>query len=366
MINKYIKKIILIFLIWRIALFAVAYISNSLITTFGNRFPYVGILEESGLPYWLWSFGNFDGVHYLRIAQDGYAYQYTQAFFPLYPILIKLGSYLTFGAYLISALLISNIAFLAGLIIFYKLVKKNYNEKIAFWSCIFLLTFPTSFYFGSVYTEGVFFLMIIAAFYFLEEKKILLASIIGSFASATRLVGIFLALSLIKKLDIKSLIPLLIIPLGLFVYMIYLIIEFNNPFYFLTAQSIWGQERSTTGIILLPQVFWRYIKILTTTSGLPLLNASFELVSTVFAIVVLILANKKVKREWLIFSWLAVLTPTLTGTLSSMPRYILIAFPIYIVLASIRSTRLKVLLVILSLVILSLLTVLFTRGYWVA
>ena len=358
--------IFLIFFVWRIFLFFTAYLARNIIPTFGNRFPYVGILEESGLPNWLWSFGNFDGVHYLRIAQDGYAYQFTQAFFPLYPILIKLVSYITLGNFLVAALLISNIAFFVGLLLFFKLIKKIYDERIAFWSTLFLLAFPTSFYFGAVYTEGIFFLMIVATFYLLEEKKILLASIIGSFTSATRLVGVFLAPALIKKMDLKALISLLIVPAGLILYMIYLKIEFNNPFYFLTAQSIWGQERSTTGIILLPQVFWRYIKILSTTSGLPLLNASFELVSTVFAIVVLILANKKVKREWLIFSWLAVLTPTLTGTLASMPRYILIAFPIFIVLTNIKSTLIKIGIIVLFLTLQVILVSLFTRGYWVA
>src|SRR3990167_3556652 len=149
-----------IFIFWRIALLAIAYVAVKILPIFGDRFPYVEILKQSGLPYWLWSFGNFDGVHYLRIAQDGYAYQSSQAFFPFYPILIKLVSYLTFGNFLIAALLISNLAFLAGLLIFYKLVKKNYGQKTAFWSCLFLLAFPTSFYFGAVYTEGIFFLMI--------------------------------------------------------------------------------------------------------------------------------------------------------------------------------------------------------------
>lgn len=365
MINKNIKKIILIFLIWRITLFAVAYMSNSLITTFGNRFPYVGVLEESGLPYWIWSFGNFDGVHYIRIAQDGYAYQFTQAFFPFYPILIKLVSYLTFGNFLIAAVLISNIAFLIGLLLFYKLIKKTYNEKMAFWSCLFLLTFPTSFYFGAVYTEGLFFLMIIGSFYLLERKKVFLASIVGAFASVTRLVGIFLAPSLVMK-GIKSFIPFLIVPLGLISYMIYLTIEFGNPFYFLTAQSIWGQERSTSGIVLLPQVFWRYLKILFTTSDLPLVNALFELGTTLFAILLLILATKKVKREWLIFSWLSVLVPPLTGTLVSMPRYILVVFPIYIVLAQIKSAKIKTIILIIFITLLIVTTSLFTRGYWVA
>src|SRR3989344_3576145 len=257
------RLVVIIFFIWRLSLFLLAYFANFFISDFRNQFPYSQeVLISTGLPNWIWSFGNFDGVHYLRIAQDGYAYQFTQAFFPLYPILIKLVSYITLGNFLVAALLISNIAFFVGLLLFFKLIKKIYDERIAFWSTLFLLAFPTSFYFGAVYTEGIFFLMIVATFYLLEEKKILLASIIGTFASATRLVGVFLAPALIKKMNFKSLIPLLVVPIGLILYMFYLKIEFNNPLYFLTAQSVWGQERSTTGIVLLPQVFWRYFKIL--------------------------------------------------------------------------------------------------------
>ena len=361
-----IKKIILLFLIWKIVVFIPAIIGPYVINDFGYKFPYAEILQSSNLPYWLWSFGNFDGVHYLRIAQDGYAYQYTQAFFPFYPILIKILSYVTFGNFLIAALVISNVAFLMGIMLFYKLIKKNYDKKIAFWSCLFLLAFPTSFYFGAIYTEGLFFLTLIAAFYLLDGKRIFFASLVGSFASATRLVGVFLMPSLIKKLNIKSLIPFLIVPLGLIGYMIYLAAEFNNPLYFLTAQSIWGQERSTTGVVLLPQVFWRYIKILVTTEGLALFNAIFELVAIIFAIIVLIIATKKVKREWLIFSWLAILLPALTGTLASMPRYVLAAFPIYIVLAHIKSDLVKVVILFIFAAVLVISTSLFTRGYWIA
>src|SRR3990167_4301129 len=188
------RLVVIIFFIWRLSLFLLAYFANFFISDFRNQFPYSQeVLISTGLPNWIWSFGNFDGVHYLRIAQDGYAYQFTQAFFPLYPILIRIVSFITFGNLLIAALLISNSAFFVGLVLFYKLIQKNFSEKTAFWSVIFLLAFPTSFYFGAVYTEGVFFLMIVLAFYFLEKNKILLASIVGSFASASRLVGIFLA-----------------------------------------------------------------------------------------------------------------------------------------------------------------------------
>jgi len=358
------KQVIYLFIAWRLLLFFIAFISPTVIPKFGATFPYFQErLINSGLPHFIWSFGNFDGVHYLGIAKDGYAYQFTQAFFPFYPILIRLVSYLTFGNLLISALLISNIAFLTGLILFYKLISLTHNKKIAIWSIIFLLTFPSSYYFGAVYTEGLFFLMVISSFYLYQQKKIISSLIIGASASATRLIGLFLAPALISKRDLKSLV---IVPLGFLAYVVYLKLKFNNPLYFLSSQTIFGQERSTTGVILLPQVFWRYFKILATTNGLPFFNASFELAMTVFAIVILVWLRKKVKLEWLIFSLLAVSTPTLTGTFASMPRYVLVAFPIFVGLAQIKNLKIKIIILTLSLVLLFAATALFTQGYWVA
>lgn len=356
----------LMFLAWRVLLFIIAGIAPIFVQPFGNRFPYVGMLIDSGLPQFLWSFGNFDGVHYLGIAQNFYAYQYTQAFFPLYPILIKLASYLTAGNYIVSGLIVSNLAFASGLVIFYKLIRKIYSSKTALWSCLFLLSFPTSYYFGSIYTEGIFFLLIMSSFYLLAENKILAASIVGALASSTRLIGVFLAPAFIKDRKFSQNAPLLIIPAGLLLYMAYLYFKFHNAFYFLTAQTIFGQARSTANVILLPQVFYRYIKILLTTHGLVLATASFELTSTVFAIVTLILATKKMKREWLIFSWLAILVPTLTGTFTSMPRYILVAFPLFIYLALINNIYIKLLIAALFISLLAVTTALFTQGYWVA
>jgi Gpi18-like mannosyltransferase len=365
-INKNLIFIFVLFVFWRIILFTTAYFSPQLIPGFGARFPYYEErLISSGLPHFLWSFGNFDGVHYLGIAKDAYAYQFTQAFFPLYPMMIRTLQYVV-GNPIISALLISNLAFLAGLIMFHKLVSNFYTEKTAFWSVLFILFFPTSFYFGAIYTEGIFFLFVSSSFYLLNQKNFLLASVIGSLASATRIVGIFLAPALFVRAG-KNILPLLVVPLGTIVYMIYLKIKFNQPFYFLTAQSIFGQERSTTNIVLLPQVVWRYIKIISTTEGLVLINSLYELAATVFALAALYIGfRKKLKTEWLVFAIFAVITPTLTGTFISMPRYILVAFPIYIVLAQIKNDLLKVCILIIFFLMLISGTVLFAQGYWVA
>jgi Gpi18-like mannosyltransferase len=234
------------------------------------------------------------------------------------------------------------------------------------WSVTFLLAFPTSFYFGSAYSESLFFLLVISYFYLVYKKRIILASLLGAFASAARLIGIFLVLSIKPKLKISNILPLTIIPLGILSYILYLTLVFKNPLYFISAQQVFGQERSVQGIVLLPQVFWRYFKIVTTTSGVSLLNASFELISTIFVLTLLVLAYKKVKGEWLIFSLAAVLIPTLSGTLASMPRYILVAFPMYIVLAQIKNTWAKIIILSIFFVLLVVLTAFFTRGYWIA
>ena len=209
--------------------------------------------------------------------------------------------------------------------------------------------------------------MIISAFYLVHLGLNWQASVIGVFASATRLIGLFLAIALaIPSKKFKKLMPLLIVPIGFLLYVLYLKVEFNNPLYFLTAQSVWGQERSATTIVLLPQVLWRYFKILSTTSGLPLFNAAFELGLTTLAILLLIMGFNKIKKEWSVFAWIAILLPTLTGTLASMPRYVLVAFPIYIVLAHIKSSFLKTVILFIFAIFLAVSTILFTRGYWVA
>lgn len=360
-----IKKIFILFLTWRILLFIIAILAPSLIPVFGNKFPYVELLKSYHLPAWAWAFGNFDGVHYLRIARDGYAYGFTQAFFPLYPVLIKVVSYLTLGNYLLSALLVSNVSFLIALIIFHKLIKKVFDEKIALWSTIFLVFSPTSFYFGSVYTESTFFLFTIAAFYLVEKERYLLASVFGFFASATRLVGVFLAPTLIKKSKVNAY-ALIIAPLGLIFYMTYLKISFNNPLYFLTAQSAFGQSRTTASIVFIPQVVYRSIAQILTTHGLVLFNSSLDLIFTIVALIILLISFKFVKKSWIFFSIVSVILPTLTGSLISMPRYILIAFPIFITLAHINNNFVKSLILIIFISALIITTALFTRGYWIA
>lgn len=377
-----IKKIFIFFLIWRIGLFLVAFSATFIITSFGGRFPYYdNILIPSGLPSWIWGFGNFDGVHYLRLVLMGYeSSQYSQAFFPLYPALIRL---LTLGDFpFLIALILSNGLFLASLYLFYKLLRMDYSEKTSFKSVLLLLFFPTSFYFGSVYSESLFLLLSLASLFLLRNKSYLGAGLYAALASATRIFGLMLIPVFLwevymeiknKNMKIKSeefvkaIISVLMVPLGTVVYMWYLKVGFGNPLYFLTSQPFFGAQRSGEPAILLPQVLYRYLKILLTVNplSLPFSNAVLELVFFLAPFIVLLLAYKKIRFSYWLFTFVCLLLPTLTGTLSSMPRYALMSLLLFPYIAERLNKSFKVLLgisVILGIILVSL----FTRGYWVA
>lgn len=377
-----IKKVVSLFIIWRVSLFTVAFIATILIPKFGNRFPYWDMmLVPTGLPSWIWSFGNFDGVHYLRIVTMGYeSSQYSQAFFPLYPILIKIMTIENY--YFISAIVLSNLLLLLAIYVFYRLLRIDYEGKICFRSIILLLSFPTAYYFGSIYSESLFFFLTVSSLFFLRKDHYLVAGFFGALASATRILGLLLIpvflidiyIAVKKgKLQIKSeqffkaVISTLIPPLGLLLYMWYLKVGFNNPLYFLTSQPAFGAERSSLPIVLLPQVFFRYIKMLITVpvNSWQFFSSALELTFAIIAVMVLVGTFKKIRFSYWVFSLGCVIVPTLTGTFSSMPRYILMMFLLLPFLAKL-SKKYFILLTILFIILGMLLVAFFTRGYWIA
>lgn len=371
--------IIIFFSLWRLGLFFIAWVGEKILS-FNPRFPYSDIyLVRSGLPHWAWSFGNFDGVHYLTIATHGYSAQFTQVFFPLYPLFISLVHTLLNINPVIIGFLISNTFFLLSLFVFRKLLLLDFKKNTVKWSLIFLAAFPTSFYFGSIYTESLFMFLVFSAFLAGRKKQWFLAAVLGALASATRLTGIFLLPALGWELLSDSFhprgvfkalrLPLALIPVGLLSYMLYLQMKFGDWLYFWHAQPVFGAQRAGSAIILLPQVLWRYFKILTSVSFLSetFFISAVELASTAGAILLLIVGYfKKIKPSYLIFAFLSVFIPPLTGTFSSMPRYILVAFPIFIVLGMLKSRLIKGALLAVFAVLLFILTILFTNGHWVS
>lgn len=360
------------FIFWRLALFGFVWL-GLLILPFHPSFPYSEtLLTPAGSPLF-WSWANFDGVHYLGIADKGYFAQFTQAFFPLYPLLIRFFNQLAHNS-ILNGLIISNLSFLGSLWLLYKLVRLDLSASQARQTLIFLLVFPTSFFFASLYTESWFLLVTLASFYAARQRRWLAAGVLGALAAATRILGVLLIPALLieylasPKRSRWGWWVLLLPAAGLLLYMYYLNVSFHDPLYFLHAQSAFGAQRSSGRIILLYQVFWRYLKMLFTVPVTSLLyyTVSQEFLSAAVFLILSLLAFKFTRRSYALFGFLAYLLPTLTGTFSSLPRYVLILFPAFMILGRIKSRTIRYTLYAIGSLLLAINTILFTSGRWVA
>ena len=337
---------------WRVALIIVALFSTSFI---GFLFPYPNfqyLIELGNNIPWLWSWGGFDGIHYITIAESGYVADNTQAFFPVYPYLVeKVSSILGLNA-LVSGLVVSNLALLFVTGLFWSLLRLDNSENLSKKIIALFLLFPTAFYLGALYTESIFLALVFGTFLSARKGKWFLAGLLGALASATRPMGIFLFPAMIiewwqskikdQRLNIKDitaknwmdLLWILLIPMGLVLYMIYLNNHFDDALKFIHSQPGFGASRSDK-IVLIYQVFWRYIKMIFTVAPFSLLYLRIlqELFWSALFLVLGILSFKKTRLSYAVFSMFSYILPTLTGTFSSMPRYVLVMFPAFIILA---------------------------------
>ena len=388
--TKSIKILFILFILWRVFLLVPQYWS---IDHLANKFLYLGGgLKNYIANPWLWGWANFDGEHYLTIAQHGYK-PLTYFFFPLYPTLMRVLTEIigvSLKSFLISGLFISHVSFVVSLFFLFKLVKLDFKESIATWTVVLLLIFPTSFFFASVYTESLFFMLTVVSFYFAKKSSWILAAFFGILASATRLAGVILLPALVAEYFIQnkdilkhlrlrwlvtryySIIFLLCIPLGLVFYMIYLNQITGDPLAFFHSVEIFGDQRSTR-LIMLPQVFYRYIfKILPLvpmsywqgffTVWLEFLTASLFLILSVYALF-------RMRLSYSIFLVGSYILPTLSGSFSSYPRYALTAFPAFVLMAIFVDKFPRVLQISIIAVMTTLLFVaesLFLRGYWLS
>lgn len=161
----------------------------------------------------------WDSQFYLSIAMEGYdsdsirkinyddkIYSYNYAFMPLYPMSIRLLSYLPralgmepIAASVLAGLFISAFGALIGIISLYLLFEDKLGAEGATRSAFYFLIFPTSFFLLQVYTEGLFVAFTFSSLVLMKRKKYLASSIIAALAILTRAVGITLIIPLVVE-----------------------------------------------------------------------------------------------------------------------------------------------------------------------
>lgn len=344
-----------IFIIWLVLVLFLAYFGFSVL-------PHSGKFSDN----FFQSFANWDGGHYLGIAEYGYKEKFQYAFFPLYPILIK-GVNSILQNYLLSGILISILSTFFALHLFYKLVVHDFDKKVAEKVILLLLFFPTSFYFLTAYSEGLFFLLVVLAFYFTRRGNLLLATIAVSLSSATRLVGLAAVFAFLYEVQSTRGINsknwyVLFAPLGSVIYSWYMWTQTADPFYFFTAQAHWQRSLSIPGLN-----FWETIKSLAMPGFLTNnFNAFLDLIFATFGLGMIIRSARFLPVTYSIYGFFSLILPLLTPTLSSIPRFLLPIFPIFILLGLIKNNYINLAYQIISLMLLSLFIALFVNGYWIS
>src|SRR5439155_3130999 len=148
-----------------IALFAVAVLPNLAVLKGPAGYALPGPVDVPGWPAhaitpgWhnlVTAWERFDALWYLKIAAHGYAnHDGSAAFFPLYPLVIRWVSWALGGHPLAAALLVSNAAFLAALVMLYALTARETSVEVARRATVYLAAFPTAFFFLAPYSESL-------------------------------------------------------------------------------------------------------------------------------------------------------------------------------------------------------------------
>ena len=105
-------------------------------------------------------------------------------------------SYLCFGNLVAAALLVSNAALLAALMVLYRLTEREYDVATARRAVLYLCLFPTAFFLFAAYSEAVFLLAVVGAFALARSRHWGWASLAGIAATLTRSSGIVVVIAL--------------------------------------------------------------------------------------------------------------------------------------------------------------------------
>lgn len=349
----WLKYPLLAFMVSRLLVFGAGMMADAVFPTDPGH--WVADANSTFLSMW----AKWDSQYYVDIATDGYWFvpgaQSNVAFFPLYPLLMRVLAPFLGHNLILAGFVISNVAFLGALIFLYLLAELEVDSAAARRAIFYLALFPTAFFFSAVYTESLFLLLTIATMYFARKRLWLIAALAGMLAAATRNLGVVMWVLVMwewlraQGWRIRSVTApqswrglrsglwmrwieiaiIALIPLGLLLYMYFLNQNFERPLAFFETQSAFGREnigpiavirRSLGNLVGMPfgrgwlTNFWNLAALLGFLGLVPFI---WRRLGGGYALIVLI----------------CLLVPA-TSAMGSIIRYVLPLYPVFILLGA--------------------------------
>lgn len=333
---------------------------------------------DSGLGYYLLEpWNRYDTQWYIKIAVEGYAANDgSTAFFPLYPILIRIVGTLIGGQWLAAAFIVSNVALFGAMIVLHRLVAEQFDPITARRTLIAWLIFPTAFFLFAGYSEALFVLLASLTMRAVQQRNGWRAGVFAGLATLTRAPGILLVAVIayawwtqdrLKQTRMLNVLGVLIPPACGAVYWLYLGWHFGDA-------SIWSRGVAYWRMNTLPgQSILATIQMVAAGSD-RIGNHLIDLTFTLFFIGMLVLGFNRLPPLWSLYSIVTLLPPLLSMQtvirdlpLASLPRYGIVVFPIFVTLALVRLPPIVRLIGVTFALILQMLFIgLFVNWIWIA
>ncbi len=305
--------------------------------------------------YRIWTM--WDASRYARIAPAGYHELWQAAFYPLLPLLERLLAPLCGGSPTLAGIVIANAACLAAFALLRLLVEQDLGRQVARRTLLYVALFPTSMFFAAAYTESLFLLLAVGTFLALRAQRWLFAGALAALATLTRATGLVLALPLAmtayqalrprwarltarQRLHAISTAGAVALPLVAYAgFQLMLNLVFGLPDAQQRAETrFWGRQLDWLWAGMIRSI-WLLV------SGFPSVVATDLLFATLWLGIagsMLAPSARALPRTYVVYVWaslaLALMTPVRAGPdvvspLTSLPRYMLVAFPCCVRLA---------------------------------
>jgi Gpi18-like mannosyltransferase len=306
----------------------------------------------------------WDAGWYMSIVDRGYSYDATQpegqqniAFFPAYPLIVRV-FWRLFGGWVTSEMvagtLVSCAAFFGALAYLYALARKTLDDDTARFAVWLVAAYPFAVYFGAIYTESLFLLAALGAFYHFRRRQFVIASLWGLLAGLSRPNGCLLSVALallavaswlpwsiarepggapIPRSDaIKAIVAAAMPGIGMLIFSAFVWTLTGNALGWMRAHEAWGRTYQGIGKLAVERYSW------ITHEGLggyvaTLPHDVVNLVGVLFVLAAVWPVARRLGLAYAVFIVINVIPPLAAGGLISMGRLSSTMFPAFLWMA---------------------------------
>jgi hypothetical protein len=283
---------------------------------------------ESRLATW-------DSAHYLKLSAHGYeAGSPSCAFYPLWPCLINLATPLVAGNRLAAAFLLANGLSVAALWLFHGIVEQRHGTLLADDSLALMLSFPGALFFSFPYTESLFLLLVMIFFNGIGRGRYFGPGIACVLLPLTKAMGVFilvpLAWHICESRNLRRCWPLLGLPvLGYATYFWIMWLTTGDALAGFAAQSAYPNAPSVGNMVDFHAVYNAFLNMITVGG---MMNGVIDRV-LFLALAVLLPVILRFDKAWFLYAACMGIVPALTGWFMSYRRFVIVVFPLFIVIA---------------------------------